>query len=162
MNIEILNHQFCSHKTLLLLLLALFPITSYPHGGGLDSNGGHHNRKTGEYHCHRAGCVVPGAISSTAAAQSKAAMKEAQHEGRPYSLVYDRRDWPHWIDADHDCQDTRAEILIATSKVPVRYRNEKKCSVVSGEWYDPYSGKTWTKASDLDLDHIITVVYNML
>ena len=26
------------------------------HGGGLDSNGGHHNRRTGEYHCHREPC----------------------------------------------------------------------------------------------------------
>ena len=25
------------------------------HGGGLDANGCHHNRKTGDYHCHRGG-----------------------------------------------------------------------------------------------------------
>lgn len=31
------------------------------HGGGLDSNGGHNNRKTGGYHCHRCpcGCAKP-------------------------------------------------------------------------------------------------------
>ncbi len=29
-------------------------IPAYPHGGGLDASGCHHNRKTGDYHCHRA------------------------------------------------------------------------------------------------------------
>jgi len=26
---------------------------AYPHGGGLDAYGCHHNRKLGGYHCHR-------------------------------------------------------------------------------------------------------------
>jgi hypothetical protein len=34
----------------LSLLLAL---PAYPHGGGLDAYGCHHNRKAGGYHCHR-------------------------------------------------------------------------------------------------------------
>jgi len=29
------------------------------HGGGLDANGCHTNRKTGEYHCHRAQATPP-------------------------------------------------------------------------------------------------------
>lgn len=29
------------------------PDTTFAHGGGLDANGCHTNRKTGEYHCHR-------------------------------------------------------------------------------------------------------------
>jgi len=28
-------------------------LTAYPHGGGLDAYGCHHNRKAGGYHCHR-------------------------------------------------------------------------------------------------------------
>jgi hypothetical protein len=42
-------------STLPLLLLALalaLPIQTIAHGGGLDRNGCHTNRKTGEYHCH--------------------------------------------------------------------------------------------------------------
>lgn len=31
------------------------PSAAYAHGGGLDANGCHTNRKTGEYHCHRGG-----------------------------------------------------------------------------------------------------------
>jgi hypothetical protein len=34
-----------------LLLATVVP--AYPHGGGLDSYGCHHNRKAGGYHCHR-------------------------------------------------------------------------------------------------------------
>jgi len=30
------------------------PIHVSAHGGGLDAQGCHHNRKTGDYHCHRA------------------------------------------------------------------------------------------------------------
>jgi hypothetical protein len=26
---------------------------AYPHGGGLDAYGCHHNRRAGGYHCHR-------------------------------------------------------------------------------------------------------------
>ncbi|WP_373459687.1 YHYH domain-containing protein [Cupriavidus necator] len=42
----------------------LFTGTAYAHGGGLDADGCHTNRKTGENHCHRGGSrtagVVPG------------------------------------------------------------------------------------------------------
>lgn len=34
------------------LLLALLGSSAWAHGGGLDANGCHHNRKTGDYHCH--------------------------------------------------------------------------------------------------------------
>lgn len=69
--------------------------------------------------------------------------------------MYKRADWPHWIDTDRDCQNTRSEILIRASSRPVTYRNTKKCSVIAGEWHDPYTGKTWHKASDLDIDHVV-------
>jgi hypothetical protein len=35
-------------------LSLLYVNTTYPHGGGLDANGCHHDRKRGGYHCHRA------------------------------------------------------------------------------------------------------------
>lgn len=42
---------------ILLLVAALFlPCLASAHGGGLDRNGGHYNRKTGVYHCHREPC----------------------------------------------------------------------------------------------------------
>ena len=41
---------------LLLLRLTLLPTDALAHRGGLDRSGGHHDRRTGEYHCHRASC----------------------------------------------------------------------------------------------------------
>ena len=41
-------------RNALTLLLGLVPATALAHGGGLDANGCHTNRKTGDYHCHRA------------------------------------------------------------------------------------------------------------
>lgn len=38
---------------LALGLLLAFPISALSHGGGLNSEGCHNNRKTGGYHCHR-------------------------------------------------------------------------------------------------------------
>lgn len=35
-----------------LAVLAISP-TAYAHGGGLNAQGCHNNRKTGDYHCHR-------------------------------------------------------------------------------------------------------------
>jgi len=35
------------------ILASSIPV--YPHGGGLDRYGCHHNRKQGNYHCHRGG-----------------------------------------------------------------------------------------------------------
>lgn len=42
---------------------------SFPHGGGLDAKGGHYNRKTGEYHCHR---CDNGAVSTQRPANTQA------------------------------------------------------------------------------------------
>ncbi len=36
----------------ILLLLFLMPVTAFAHSGRTDSNGGHYNRSTGEYHYH--------------------------------------------------------------------------------------------------------------
>ncbi len=33
--------------------LSLFVLPAWPHGGGLDQYGCHHNRVHGGYHCHR-------------------------------------------------------------------------------------------------------------
>jgi hypothetical protein len=45
-------------KSVIVAALAalLLPAGALAHGGGLDSNGGHMNRKTGVYHCHREPC----------------------------------------------------------------------------------------------------------
>jgi len=52
---------------LCLCVVMLFPSSGGTHSGGLDSNGGHYNRKTGDYHYHRGS----GATSPTPKADRK-------------------------------------------------------------------------------------------
>lgn len=40
--------------TLLAIVIHLLPAELLAHGGGLNADGCHNNRKTGDYHCHRA------------------------------------------------------------------------------------------------------------
>jgi len=68
---------------------------------------------------------------------------------------YDRGDWKHWIDRDRDCQDTRAEVLIAGSAVAVGFRNGGQCTVDNGQWSAPYTGVTIGIARVLDVDHMV-------
>jgi hypothetical protein len=128
-----------------LFLLYVYSAIASGHGGGLDGSGGHNNRKTGEYHCHREPC-----LSTHQRVQS--ATQEAEVTGRSYPRLYNRDDWGGWIDEDGDCQDTRAEILIRDSQAKVSF---DRCRVVSGLWNLPYSGGSTTSASQIDIDHII-------
>jgi hypothetical protein len=87
------------------------------------------------------------------------ATDEAIEQGRAFVTLYNRGDWPHWLDSDKDCQNTRHEMLIQTSTKTVSFKSEKQCNVLSGEWYDPYSSETFTISKDLDLDHIVPLKF---
>ncbi len=78
-----------------------------------------------------------------------------QSQQRLSSSKYNRKNWPHWIDVDRDCQNTRAEILIRDSVELVKFKRNKGCNVSWGKWIGPYTGITFTKASDIDIDHIV-------
>jgi hypothetical protein len=60
-----------------------------------------------------------------------------------------------WADTDGDCQDSRAEALIAQSSIPVRFADERRCRVVTGRWVSPFTGKVIQNASDIDIDHVV-------
>jgi hypothetical protein len=67
---------------------------------------------------------------------------------------YDRSAWGDWT--THNCQDTRAQVLIAESSSPVTLSADG-CTVTGGNWLDPYSGLAFTSASDLQIDHVVPV-----
>jgi hypothetical protein len=145
------------HK-MIIFFLCCHPLLSNAHGGGLDSQGGHTNRKTGEYHCHREPCFS----HQQQKYQKTASLNHPENElikiqeKENISLpVYDREDWNHWIDIDGDCQDTRAELLIAKSLEEVTFTNTNECTISTGEWVDPYTTQIFTLASEVDIDHIV-------
>jgi hypothetical protein len=70
------------------------------------------------------------------------------------SSAYDRDDWPHWVDADRDCQDTRQEVLIEESLVPVQL-DDTGCKVLSGRWRCPWTGRESSDPRDFDVDHTV-------
>ena len=69
---------------------------------------------------------------------------------------YKRSLFKHWIDANKNGKDTRAEVLIAESLVSVRFSSTGK-TVSIGKWFSLYDGETWTKASDVDVDHVVAL-----
>ena len=64
---------------------------------------------------------------------------------------YARDKFRLWIDANGDCQDTRAEVLIKESKTPTT----GGCTIKTGRWFSYYDHRTWTQASDVDIDHLV-------
>ncbi len=132
---------------ILTIVLLISSQVAFSHGGGLDKQGGHNDRKRGEYHCHQPPC-------SDIQRQSTQALEEARKEDRAFSLIYNRKDWAHWSDFDNDCMNTRHETLKDQADGPIKLSPDG-CYVSTGLWLDPFSGKTFTRASDLDVDHII-------
>lgn len=133
----------------LLLLLAGSP-AGEAHPGSLDINGGHYFGNS--YHCHMPACEMPDTFDF----------------GRRDSVMTDRRDrerffnqddWSFEQDFDNDCQSTRQELLILTSQSEVRYTNPRNCVVRTGLWLDEYTGEQYTVASQLDVDHVIPLMY---
>lgn len=71
-------------------------------------------------------------------------------------VEYSRSLYPHWIDEDRDCQNTRAEVLIRDDDDGVvEFAETNPCRVVRGIWVDPYTGVTFNDASQLDVDHVV-------
>ena len=69
-------------------------------------------------------------------------------------VAYDREDWGSWADADGDCINTRHEVLILESFIEVEM-DPTGCKVVSGRWFDPFSGTSITDPSLIDIDHFV-------
>ena len=65
---------------------------------------------------------------------------------------YNRDDWGDWADEDNDGLNTRHEVLARESSVKPVISNNR---VISGKWYDKFTGKYFTNAKDLDIDHLV-------
>lgn len=87
------------------------------------------------------------------------AEQEAISEGRDFVSLYNRSDWPHWLDIDGDCQNTRHELLFSQSLTEVTFKEKDDCIVMIGTWYGKYSGEVFYNAKDIDLDHVVPLAF---
>lgn len=72
----------------------------------------------------------------------------------PVDEPYSRGLYRHWTDADKNCRSTRDEVLVQESLNPVTF-DASGCRVVSGRWFDPFTGVTVTDPKKLDIDHLV-------
>ena len=85
---------------------------------------------------------------------------DATSMGNIDQLTYQRSAFGHgWSDQDGNCQDSRAEALIASSTTPVRFATERGCRVVTGRWISPFTGNVIQNASDIDIDHVVPLAW---
>lgn len=85
------------------------------------------------------------------------------------TVDYNRDEWKHWSSAGNSCWDTREAVLYSeakpgTAKLLDKDKKEtanksQACSIVGGEWNDPYTGKTFTEPTKMDVDHMIPLSY---
>ncbi|WP_410652782.1 DUF1524 domain-containing protein [Amycolatopsis sp. cmx-4-54] len=112
------------------------------------------------------GCAIPretpanpgadGATASTVpaipVAEARKHLDELPVAVRGVLDGYDRTEkFPTWRTLSNSC-DVREEVL-KRDGVDVAVNDE--CVPVSGTWRSPYDGRTWTKASDVDVDHVV-------
>lgn len=64
---------------------------------------------------------------------------------------YSREKFPHWDTVEGSC-DTREEVL---KKQGRDVKVAADCHATAGTWVSPYDGKSWTKATDVDIDHLV-------
>ena len=109
--------------------------------------------------CLAAGGRLPKNVSA-----KPSASKQAKPEGAPYvpknqsleEFDYKREYFGRgWADLDHDCQNSRMEVLIAQSTGPVHFADAGKCRVTLGRWISPYTGEVIRDASQIDIDHVV-------
>ncbi len=85
---------------------------AFAHPGGLDAQGCHHNRKTGDYHCHRGPAPMPAAMPKTTALPAGGVFRNCS-EARAAGAAPVRRGEPGYgphLDRDGDgigCEPSR-------------------------------------------------------
>ena len=144
-------------KNPILLLSGIFglwlaPSLLFGHAGNLDENGGHYWGQS--YHCHLGGCEIPDTFDLR-----RRPRDSLFTDYRSREKFFNDDDWNFELDFDGDCQSTRQEMLILTSRIEVRYTNPRNCVVRIGEWFDEYTGETFEVAVQVEIDHIIPRMY---
>lgn len=102
------------------------------------------------------GLALPAANAATPAPTSVSKSRLTsllQTSPETNSSTYDRSLFVHWIDADGNGCNTRDEVLIQESLIKPTVGSG--CAISGGKWYSVYDDKTFTVASQLDIDHFV-------
>ncbi|QNP63093.1 HNH endonuclease family protein [Streptomyces genisteinicus] len=93
--------------------------------------------------------AAPPTPVSAATARSYLSQLTVAAEGS--SSGYSRDLFPHWITQSGAC-NTREVVLKRDGS---NVQQDSSCAAVSGSWFSPYDGATWSAASDVDIDHVV-------
>ncbi|WP_417687984.1 HNH endonuclease family protein [Pseudidiomarina sp.] len=85
-------------------------------------------------------------------------MRNASQPLQQNRKEYSRNAFAHWSDEDNDCLNTRHELLQQLSTARVTMSSDG-CRVVRGRWNDPYSGKVFLDATEMDIDHLVPLAW---
>ena len=103
--------------------------------------------------CLNSGGELPEGVSRTS-------VKDGQEQSHR-KQDYDRSAFGHgWDDLDGDCQDSRAEALIASSTTQVQFADERRCRVIAGRWISPFTNRVIQNAGDIDIDHVVPLAWS--
>lgn len=71
---------------------------------------------------------------------------------------YDRtRYFGSWLDANGDCQNTRAEVLLQETRSTATYTTSRRCTVRTARWVTSWDNRTHYYASAVEIDHTVPV-----
>lgn len=90
----------------------------------------------------------PGIPSSSTAGSELATLTVASST---HTTTYDRDLFPTWDTISGTCNTRETVLKRDGTNVVVN----SACAAVSGSWFSPYDGATWTAASDVDIDHVV-------
>ncbi|MEX2468618.1 MAG: hypothetical protein WD396_02575, partial [Pseudohongiellaceae bacterium] len=80
-----------------------------PHPGSIDINGGHYYGRS--YHCHMTGCEMPDTFGL-----ERMGRDSIMTDYRSREKFFNEDEWSFDEDFDGDCQTTRTEMLVLTSR----------------------------------------------
>ncbi|MEX5271147.1 HNH endonuclease family protein [Kocuria sabuli] len=109
-----------------------------------------------------AGLLLTGGMAPTEAATTYSAPLRSAVRSLPVAAEnnagYDRdKQFGVWKDADRDCQNTRAEVLLQETRAAATYTTTGRCTVKGGKWVTSWDGRTHTSATSVQIDHTVPV-----
>ena len=103
---------------------------------------------------------IPTQSASANEPTALAVLNQLEVKGRAPKTGYSRAAFTHWSDLNRDGCDSRNEILKRDLTQIVFKTGTRDCKVISGQLYDPFSGKTLTFSSSkstVDIDHLVSL-----